>query len=520
MKRSFMRVSIIGAAITIVLGCAATIVRADGDLSKVKHIVVVMQENHSFDNYLGALPYVKGTPYHAGPCDEKDHSCVDGLACTVGAGGAITCSNANLDDDGSLVAAFHETKYCVGPDLDHSWQGSHAEGNFIFPNKMIKKSPNDGFVRQNDMTEQIDTAENATEDDTMGFYTSADLSFYYNLAQNFAIRDRHFSSVVGPTFPNRSYALAATSFGHLDTAEIFPPGTGYQPVTGSIFDLLDKAGVNWVNYYSDAPTSGIFRAVPSAHLKPAINPASPGTGDLLGDAAAGTLPPVAWVDPYFGASPLSLPFENDEHPPTDILNGQFFVSTIVSAIRNSPAWKDTVIFVTYDEHGGFYDHVKPPRARQGDENRSPDGIDPGLCEDLSNPPASLIPGGGAECAFSMADAAALCPTFSPLEPYPEFCANFDHLGFRVPFIAVSPFAKPQYVSHNTSDHTSILALIEKRFLAGRHDDEEHRPHLTERDRHADTMQDMFDFDKAPSLATVIASAPPPSASDPGCPFKP
>src|SRR5437870_2418282 len=117
MKRSYVRASSIGAAIGIVLGCGASAVHADGDLNNVKHIVVVMQENHSFDNYLGALPYVKGTPYHAGPCNEEDHSCVDGLACTVGTTGAITCSNANLDEDGSLVAAFHETKYCVGPDL-------------------------------------------------------------------------------------------------------------------------------------------------------------------------------------------------------------------------------------------------------------------------------------------------------------------------------------------------------------------------------------------------------------------
>lgn len=165
--------------------------------------------------------------------------------------------------------------------------------------------------------------------------------------------------------------------------------------------------------------------------------------------------------------------ENDEHPPTDIQRGQAYVSQVVNAVRNGPYWQDSILFITYDEHGGFYDHVKPPAASQAGA-LTPDGISPGQCEDLSNPPASELPGGGAECSSnpisttdtSVKDAEALCPSLAadPTGPYPAGCANFDQLGVRVPLIAVSPFSKPSYVSRTAGDHTSLLALIEQRFL--------------------------------------------------------
>src|ERR1700674_2571736 len=120
--------------------------RAEGDLHKVKHIIIVMQENHSFDNYLGTLPYVPSSPYHQGPCKNGDHSCVDGLACT-GAYASLTCSNSNADDSGSAGHSFHEPNYCLKSDLNHEWFDSHAEANFANPNDALMSSSNDGFVR-------------------------------------------------------------------------------------------------------------------------------------------------------------------------------------------------------------------------------------------------------------------------------------------------------------------------------------------------------------------------------------
>src|SRR6266852_6852451 len=137
-------------------------------------------------------------------------------ACT-GAYASLTCSNSNPDAGSSAVPSFHEPNYCVFPDLDHEWADSHAEANFANPNDALMASPNDGFVRMNDLSPyQPDLGvENATEDETMGYYTRTDLPFYYSLASTFAIDDRYFSSVLGPTFPNRSYLYAATSFGHV-----------------------------------------------------------------------------------------------------------------------------------------------------------------------------------------------------------------------------------------------------------------------------------------------------------------
>jgi phospholipase C len=192
--------------------------------------------------------------------------------------------------------------------------------------------------------------------------------------------------------------------------------------------------------------------------------------------------------------------------------GQSFVSNIISAFRASSCWNDSVLFLTYDEHGGFYDHVGPPRAKQGGA-RNPDGIDPGQCADASNPPASEQPGGGQECDVSRFQAAAICPGFTPTGPYPAFCANFDQVGFRVPFVAVSPFSRPRFVSHEVADHTSMLAFIEKRFLSsGDGDDDEGRLHLTKRDQHASTLEDLFDFEKAPSANARVPGPTEPNAS--------
>ncbi len=522
--RMLLAASALGGLATLAVPAATA--RADGDLHNVNHVIIVMQENHSFDNYFGALPYVPGGPYHGpgmqddergrpgGGCNPRDHRCVDGLRCQVTKHGEFRCANANLDDDGSIVHAFHDPRYCTGPDLDHSWSGSHIEANFNFPSLTFFFSPNDGFVRRNDSTSQGQPdvgPETPTDDDTMGFYTQDDLPFYYALAQTFAIDDRYFCSVIGQTFPNRAYALAATSFGHLTTSEIFPPPGGYKPITGSFLDLLDQHGVSWTNYFSDAPTSLIFRPTGNTHLKL--------VSSFLADAAAGTLPQVSFVDPNFGA--LGGPAnENDEHPPTDIRKGEKFVSDVVNAVRNGPNWKDSIVFVVYDEHGGFYDHVPPAHARQGGAP-NPDGIAPGQCADLSNPPASTLPGGGAQCDVSRAEAAAICPGFSNTGPYPVLCPNFDQLGFRVPFIAVSPFSKPHYVSHTVGDHTSMLALIEKRFMTadGGQPGASH-PALTARDANADTLEDLFDFAHSPSLDAPVPTAPGASDGDPGCPFVP
>jgi len=483
--------------------------QADGDLSRVQHIIIAMQENHSFDNYFGVLGYVPQTPYHAGRrfkgCDPTDHACVDGLTCKRRpTTGALVCRNRNPGNFSGAVRSFHEARFCIGPDLDHSWVGSHEESNFKRATVTLRSSPNNGFVRVNAETEGPDQT---LDHDTMGYYDDDDLPFYYDLAETFAISDRYFCAVLGPTFPNRAYQLAGTSFGHLTTGEIILGG-GYKPATGTIFDRLDAAGVSWTDYFSDFPQTAIFHTSPG-HQKP--------LSSFAADAAAGTLPSVAFVDGSALAdqSINGSTYETDEHPPADVRAGEYVISQVVTALRNSPSWSDSVLFLTYDEHGGYYDHVKPPRASQGGL-RTPDGIFPGLCADASNLPASAQPGGGANCAQSReVDAPGLCTDFVADGPYPRNCPAFDQLGFRVPLLAVSPFSKPHYVSHVVNSHASFLALLEKRFGL---------PSLTARDANADDFEDMFDFDNAPSRDATFGMAPLPrqppafNPGDQGCPF--
>src|SRR5262249_31647028 len=155
----------------------------------------------------------------------------------------------------------------------------------------------------------------------------------------FAISDRYFASVLGPTFPNRSYLMAATSFGHLTTNDIFPPPGGYKPITGTIFDLMNRFGVTWADYFQDAPQAGSF--LPG---DPHFLPASVFLAQAAGVPGAGALPQVSFVDPNFGLSGTAL--ENDEHPPTDIQRGQAYVAQVINAVRNGPFWKDSIIFLT------------------------------------------------------------------------------------------------------------------------------------------------------------------------------
>src|SRR6185437_6619722 len=157
------------------------------------------------------------SPYHtrAMGCAMDDNRCVDGLKCDSDSNGGLVCSNSNPEDVGGAVSAFHSTSRCVLPDLAHSWPQSHLEVNFSDPNATLLNALNDGFVRVNDTSDQPDNGiEKPMEDSTMGYYTQDDLPFYYDLAQKFAIDDRYFASVMGPTLPNRLYEMAATSFGH------------------------------------------------------------------------------------------------------------------------------------------------------------------------------------------------------------------------------------------------------------------------------------------------------------------
>ncbi len=365
--------------------------------SHIQHVVVLMQENRSFDSYFGKLHFEGQPKVEAEPAN---------------------ASNPNpLDPNGPPIAAYHKTNYCEVADLDHSWTGAHAE----YDNGKM-----DGFTAANAVSAD------PTGSRTMGWYDRKDLPFYYSLYSTFATNDRYFSSVLSQTFPNRFYLLAGTSFGHIRND--LPPADGFTQPT--VFNLLDAAGITWRIYYSQIPFAYEFSYVRD-HAPGNVVPID----QYYADAAAGTLPQVSFIDPIFISQANT---ETDEHPCSNIQVGEQFVANVTNALFASPDWSSTAMFLTYDENGGFYDHVAPPSAPV------PDGIPPML-------KAGDTPGA------------------------------FDRYGFRVPVAVISPYTKPHFVSHVVEDHTSILRFIETRFGL---------PSLTNRDANANPMLEYFDFSHA------------------------
>jgi phospholipase C len=274
----------------------------------------------------------------------------------------------------------------------------------------------DGFYRESEIQNP------ATASNALGFYEPEDLPFYSWLYGAFASSDRFFCSVLGPTAPNRKYLMTATSNGLRDKGD---PLVGAQR---SIFDALDAAGTAYRMYNPETYD------VPSA--PPSVVRDLPA---FFADLAGGTLPKISFVNALF---------ESSEHPPLDSIAGEKLVHDVVVALATSPAWATTALVITYDEAGGFFDHVPPPSA----------------C------PPDALPANAA----------------------------FDRLGFRVPFVIVSAWARRAFVSHRDHSHTSITRLVE--LLAG-------VPALTNRDANSDALLDLFDFASAPSPPPDVSSIP-------------
>jgi len=278
----------------------------------------------------------------------------------------------------------------------------------------------------------------------MGYYDQTDLPYYYELAARFATSDRFFSPLLSNTVPNRYYLFAATSWGN--TAPVNPPSGGFTQPT--IFDRLDQAGVSWRYYYQDGPTSALIQQF-STYKRDAAKVVSVSNWatDVQNPA---TLPSVIFIE-RAGVSGF------DEHPGANVQNGAARAAGFINALINSPSWPTSALILTYDEGGGLYDHVGPARAVK------PDTIPP-----------------------------ILRPTDKP--------GDFNQTGLRVPVVVVSPWARPNFVSHTTRDYTSILRLIEDTFNV---------THLTARDANADNMMEFFDFSAGPRLLT-----PPPLPTQP------
>ena len=337
-------------------------------------VVVLMMENRSFDHYLGWLG--ADSTY----LDEGRRRWGSGFS--VAARQHLQYRNpaGRLVSTEPITASPDEAnpyRICAGPAPAHDWNAGRAQRDH-------------GFL----------SAGSHNAESAIGFYNADDVPVHAALARRFTVNDRHFSSLLGPTFPNRMYFHSAQSEGRKNDPGPLRPGV-FDDVT--IWDRLGAAGVRSAYYYSDSPASLL---VYGARMHPYIRVLD----RYFEDCANGTLPNFTFVAPSF-----SGPYRTDNHPRGCINVGERFVLEIFGALLQSAQWHRSLFVLCYDEWGGFFDHVRPPiladdRASRVDAN------------------------------------------------------NFGQAGFRVPSIVASPYARPGAVDHTVYDHTSILRFLHWRFL--------------------------------------------------------
>lgn len=393
---------------------------ADDNLKKIKHIVVVMMENRSFDHMLGYLKR-DGMPEVNG---------LNGDEFNVGPDGSKVPITA-FDADATKVQRPGEALQ-KKLDPDHSKKGVQIQlgkgyGDFL----------NGGFVK--DFVETRKPEDKIGKDlwmVPMGHYTGKDVFVYDHLARNYCVCDAWHSSVPGDTWPNRLYALSGKEskkvgpdlIGRL--ADVLPAGAMKALKGAPIYDveaftrhLTDK---QWRWYSHDPATlraadghyrrfSDIMRDNFAFYDRKQVSFATEaaealivGRDSFLDDASNGRLRDVSWIDPNFVDLSVLDPSSNDDHPPSDIRAGQAFILDLYQALRRSPAWDDTLLVIVYDEHGGFYDHVAPPAVKDK--------------------------------------------------------SGYKTLGVRVPALLVGPRVK-QGVCHEVFEHTSLIKTILTRFAA-------------------------------------------------------
>src|SRR4051812_2575881 len=349
-----------------------------------------MMENRSYDHLMGARSLLENKP-----------------------GDGLTAQMSNPDSNGVPVAPFAAPagSLCV-PDPPHSWNPSHDQ---------FDGGKNDGFLLAQQQRHAGDLS-------VMQYLTRVDQPVTWALADAYASCDRWFASVMGPTWPNRYYFLSGTSLGQKDNTI----RATYSAPT--IFGRLADKGLPFRIYYSDVPFASLLGEADFA-----LNGHAFAIDQFYADAAAGQLPAVSYIDPPFTSS--------DDHPPHHPILGQQLIASVYNALAKSPQWERCLMLLTYDEHGGFFDHVAPPKT---DDDRAADG--------------------------------------------------FDQLGFRVPAIAIGPYVKQGYLSSVVRNHASALRQLETLFGTAP---------LTARTRAAADLSELIDAGRL-ARGQAAAPAPIPS----------
>ncbi len=409
-------------------------------ITAVNHVIIILQENRSFDHYFGqmsAFRQANGIPIVGSPATIEDES-------------AGTFSNFS-PATGANIAPYHTGSVCT-EDLTPDWTESHKNFDRLNPAGASASSPMDGFVSLAFQISQFASTlgiHMADQDGhrVMGFFNANDLNYYYFMASQFAIGDHFFAPVPGNTPVTRHYLMAATSQGFAHNG----PGPGGLTAK-TIFEELQSAGVSWKIYSADNSLTTFLQDFAffkqpgvSGHLAP--------ISQYFADASAGNLPAVSFIEPglHDGLSEHTSNFDPSKpqlgEPAINVQVGAQFASKLINAVMQGPSWSDSVIFFAHDEGGGTFDHV-PPLAVP-----SPDGIKP-----------------------------------LDLLPNDVQGADFTITGSRVPNIVISPFSKKNFVSHTPMDYTAYLRFIEERWGLST---------LTARDASMPDMTEFLDFTGKP-----------------------
>jgi len=467
-----------------VSGAATVTATFTASLQSINHIIFLVQENRSFDSYFGAMrQYWSQNGYPDQSFDGlPQFNPATGAAPNTGPApsnpgcdpASSTATNCNVDSGSQPVTSFHFQTQCV-ENPSPFWNEAHVSWDYSNP-VVPPPPPLNGFVQAaaNDARQIVPPFNDVNGLRGMGYYDGGDLNYYYFMASNFATSDRWFAPAMTRTDPNRHYLIGGTSYGYVypngsnanDQAQIpsppifqilqqqnppitwkiyvDPSGTGCNSTDSAcLFNFTYVKGFNYGNTILQTPT-----------LLQNIVPIS----QFMTDAQNGTLPQVAQIEPASNAGLDEHPSDTDPAPGNSaccsVQVGANYVAGLINAVMNGPSWANSIFVLSYDEWGGFYDHVAPQPAV------SPDNI----------PPVDLNPGDVCTSAVG-----------------PN--CDFVFTGYRVPMIVISPYAKKNYVSHAVADNTAILKLIETRF--GLHS-------LTARDANQiDMSQEFFDFTNAP-----------------------
>jgi len=367
----------------------------------IQHLVVLMLENRSFDHMLG---FMKSPDY-----------AIEGL----------NGDESNPDENGNSVFVSADARYSgdFTPDPGHHFPDVNTQ---IFGSvDGTGPATMQGFVKAYRAMGGSSLPQSIK---IMRCYTPSKIPILTTLAAQYAVCDHWYSSVPGPTLPNRAFVHAATSIGRVDMDPI------WFNMSKTIYELLAESGISSKIYFHDATVAMTFKNLLG-------NQKFFGSFDDFLDACGnGKLPAYSFVEPRYNADDKNNLAANDQHPDHDVAEGETLIQDVYNAIRNSKLWPNTMLVVTYDEHGGLYDHVTPPAGP------NPDGL---------------------------------------VSKDPPF--DFTRLGLRVPAVVISPWIAAGTIDHTQYEHSSIAATARKLFLGAAWQSK----YLTERDRQANTFEGLL-----------------------------